>query len=43
MFELLTIFRVSVYLQVQAFVPHAIALDVMNGKIELQIDGLHVR
>ncbi len=41
MFELLTIFWVSVYLQVQAFVPHAIALDVMNGRIELQVDGFH--
>jgi hypothetical protein len=41
MFELLTIFWVSVYLQVQAFVPHAIALDVMNRRIELQVDGFH--
>ena len=41
MFKLLTILWVCVDLQVQAFVPHAIALDVMNGRIELQIDGLH--
>jgi hypothetical protein len=41
MLELMAILWVGVNLQVQAFVPHAIALDVMNGRIEFQVDGLH--
>lgn len=41
MFKLMAILRISVYLQVQAFISHTIALDVMNGRIELQVDGFH--
>ena len=39
--ELLTILWVCVNLQIQAFVSYAIALDVMNGRIELQVDRFH--
>lgn len=41
MLELMAILWVGVNLQVQAFVSHAIALDVMNRRIELQVDGFH--
>ena len=39
--ELMAILRIGVYFQIQAFVSYAIALDVMNRRIELQVDGFH--
>jgi hypothetical protein len=41
MLKLLIIHWIGVYFQVQTFVSHTIALDVMNGRIELQVDGFH--
>ena len=42
LFELLTSLRICIDFKVQTFVSHDLTLHIVNGWIELQIDGLHV-